>query len=198
MSITLGGCPTLAPLIGSSVGSSSLLSSINAELKGSNFFNSVEDILSEGRRMFITNIVQPIREVGHTLANLITTMDQQDKILPIITEEQLRNIPPCMYDPILQYQPIRKLFDEGRIFGFGCDFIPEGDPYGRLIRNGVIENVQEAMDKDGNITFEWEFVSTDPDLSFEEIDSIEETRLYLDKILADTKFDPTDYPNDRG
>lgn len=196
-SIALNNVPTLGALVGTS-GSDSLVSQINQELGNSQFFGSIADIMSAGRQSFITNIVEPIRAVGSTIKNMLGTLCMEDKIISITNEDLLRSIPSAMHLPILQYAPIRKLFDEGRIFGFGHSVIPDGDPYGRLISNGSVEDVKEAMDKDGNVELVWEFVSTDPVLTDDELDSIEETRHYFDSILNDTQGDPTDWDNNRG
>ena len=197
VALSLGGIPTLAALTGSSAGSASLLQTINNELN-SGFFGGMNDILSRGREFFIQNVTQPVRETFNTLKNAIGVMARDESYIPLRTEEDLQYIPTVMYDPILRYKPIKKLFDEGRIFGFGWDYVPDDDIYGRLINNGTVNNVQEAMDDEGYFELKYHFESTDPDLSFEELESIEESRRYLDKILAETTLDPTDYPNDRG
>jgi len=188
---------TLGNLVGSS-GTPDLLRQINGDLGNSNFFNSIDDMLSKGRQMFVTNIVEPIRKVGNVIKNALGSFEHNDRIIPIVTEDQLASIPIPMHMPVLQYAPVRKLFDEGRIFGFGYAAVPEGDPYGRLINNGTIPDVAEAMDKNGAIWYDYHFKSTDPDLSFTELDSIEDTRKYIDQVLENETWDPTDYPNSKG
>jgi len=196
--LQLGCVPTLGSLVGNA-GNSDLLKQINGELHGSNFFNSVDDILSKGREMFVHNFVEPIRKIGNTVKNALGAFDYDDKIIMIDTKDKLHEIPTCMHIPILQYAPIRKLFDEGRIFGFGYNAIPTGDPYGRLINNGTVSDVAAEMDKKtGEIEFDMTWKSTDPDLSFSELDSIEASRKFIDEILENTRFDPTDYDNERG
>ncbi len=58
--------------------------------------------------------------------------------------------------------------------------------------------MKRAADADGYIEFNYEWCSTDPRVSIDELDAIERTRNYMDKILATTDFDPTDFPNSRG
>lgn len=195
--IQLGASPSLASFIGT-MGSDTLLSQINSELNNSSFFNSIDDILSRGRQMFIENHIRPIQQIGTSIKNLVGMFDHDDVYKPIETEEDLRNIPACMHDSIMRYEPVKKLFDQSRIFGFGWDYVPEEDCYGRLLANGCINDVLEAIDDEGYVEFEYNFESTDPELSFEELASIEATRKYIDKILAETDYDPTDFDNLRG
>lgn len=195
--MSLGGVPSLGMLTGVH-GSESLLKTINSDMNNSNFFGSIDDIMAKGREMFIQNVIQPIRAIGNTVRNLVGMLDYDEKIIPINSEELLGKIPACMHDPIMRFAPVRKLFDQGRIFGFGWDHIPEEDIYARIINNGYVPDIAEAVDKNGEFEFKYEWHSTDPVLSFEEIESIEETRNYLEKFLEETDFDPTDYPNFKG
>lgn len=195
--LTLNTVPTMGDLFGSS-GSDALLRQINNEMQGSSFFGGTADYLAKARNMFVENIIQPIRAIGNTLKNIINITEYDDKIITIDEEELLKCIPTSMHMPILMYAPVKKLFDEGRIFGFGYDYVPDDDTYGRLINNGVVESVLDQMDENGEIEFKYEFRSGDPDLSFEEIESIRDTREFIDWFLDNTKLDPTDYGNDRG
>jgi hypothetical protein len=195
--IKLNATVGLGQLVGLS-GTDELLGQINNSLSNSNFFNSIDDILTKGRQLYVTNIINPIKAIGNTIKNQIAGFIVTNEIMVIDTEDTLANVPSVMHLPILQYKPIRDLYDEGRIFGFGADFIPDGDPYGRLISNGAVEDVAEAMDKEGYIEHKYRFESTDPILTFGELDKICATREFVDKILSETNFDPTDMPNDKG
>lgn len=191
--ITAVAMPTPGALFGT-VAHSNLLESINVSLSNNQFFNGIDDFLTASRQAFVTNAIEPIRSSCNTIRNMVGGLLMENKMIPICSEEQLRNIPECMKLPILQYAPIRQLYDEARIFGFGYDFIPEGDPYHRLINNGTVHDVEAAMDDTGHFTLEWEWHSEDPELDFDQLDAIEETRAFIDKFL-ETDFDPTDYPN---
>lgn len=189
--ITLGAVAGIGSLVGT-VGNDPLIRAINTEMGSGDFFNTIDDMLSRGRKCFVENIIKPFRLIGDTVKNIVGRFEVDEIIIPITTEDQLRRIPICMQAPILHYAPIRKLFDEGRIFGFGHTVIPDGDPYGRLINNGTVKDVLGAMDKTGEFEFVYEFKSTDPDLSYDELESIEETREYLDWLLENSEIDPTD------
>lgn len=194
--ITLNACPGLSSFIGTA-GTDALLADINRDLNNSSFFGSVEDIMSVGRQMFIENNIVPIRTIENNIKNLVGMFEYNDVYREITSEEDLQSIPSCMHDSILRYKPIKKLFDEARIFGFGWDYVPEEDCYGRLINNGFVEDVEAAMNDKGEFELEYTFQSDDPDLSFEELESIRVTRDYIDYILNETDIDPTDYGNRR-
>lgn len=191
--ISLTCSPTLANIIGT-VGTDSLLKSINEELNSS-FFGSIDDILSVGRQMFIENAINPNRNIGNCIKNVIGMFEHDDVFRTLKCEDDLKHIPECMHDSILRYAPIKSLFDQARIFGFGYDYVSDDDIYKRLIDNGNCDNVNEAINSKGEFTLEYHFESTDPDLTFEEIESIRDTRAYIDYILENTDIDPTDYPN---
>lgn len=193
--IHVGAVPTLGAIAGT-IGTNELLDRINKDLN-SGFFSSIDDIFAKGREMFINNRIIPIRQIGNTIKNAIGIGNNNDVMIPITSEDRLKSIPTCMHLPILTYKPIRKLFNEGRIFGFGYEYIPEEDVYGRLIDNGKIDDLAEAMDDDGYVKFSWEFYGDDPELTYEQQEIIEESRAYIDKVLKETDFDPTDYPNIR-
>ena len=195
--LTLNAVPDVGDLFGSS-GSDSLLRQINEGMQGSNFFGGTTDYLAKARSVFVENIIQPIRDIGNTLRNIINITEYDDRIISITEEDMLKCIPTSMHMPILTYAPVKKLFDEGRIFGFGYDYVPEEDTYGRLINNGTVEHVLDVISDEGEITFNYEFKGSDPDLSFDELQSIRETREFIDWILDNTDYDPTDYSNRRG
>lgn len=195
--LTLNAVPNIGDLFGSS-GSDALLRQINNEMQGSNFFGGTTDYLAKARSMFVENIIQPIRDIGNTLRNIINITEYDDRVIAITEEEMLKCIPTSMHMPILTYAPMKKLFDEGRIFGFGYEYVPEEDVYGRLISNGTVEHVLDNISDEGEIIFNYEFRGDDPELSFDELQSIRETREFIDWILENTDYDPTDYDNRRG
>jgi hypothetical protein len=196
--LEFGAIPSYAALTGTMTGSDSFLNRINADLDRTNFFGSVRDSMVQCQKMFVDNWVNPIKNTVMSAMNLIGMVNQEDRFIVIDREELLGGIPICMHDPIMRYEPVRKLFEEGRIFGFGWDYVPEDDIYKRLIDNGDCDDVLAAMDDEGEFELSYEFCSTDPDLSFDELECIRESRDYIDRIINETDLDPTDYPNDRG
>jgi hypothetical protein len=193
--ITLNNMPTAGALLGTA-GTRALVDSINGGMGLSpDFFGSVHDVFNSARSIWMQNIVEPIRVAYTSLKNTANKLLMNDVYIPIVKDTDFEFIPPCMHMPILMYAPVQELFKQGRIDGFGYDpdWLPTEDVYGRLISNGTIDDIANQRDKEGNITFTWIFDTTDPDLTFEEIDYIEQTRAAIDLLLK-RKVDPTNFP----
>ena len=133
---------------------------------------------------------------GIQFAQKVNILMNPDIFRPLLTQEDFAAVPPCMYEAIVMHPPVKELLKQGRISGFGFDpdFLPEEDVFGRLINNGVCKDVLGSADENGKVTLTWEFHSTDPELSFGELDAIEATRDAIEKLLENTQYDPTDYP----
>jgi hypothetical protein len=191
----LNAVPTPGALLGTT-GTNELIDTINNGLgMASNFFGSIHDVFSKGRQLFIQNNIEPIRQIGRTLKQAANKLLRNDVIYAMVEEKDYQYVPPSMQLPILLYEPIRQLHKQGRVHGFGYDpmSLPEEDAYGRLINNGSAD-LHTDVNKDGEFDLKWVWCTEDPDLSFEELDYIEQTRYYLDEIISQKKFDPTDYP----
>jgi hypothetical protein len=102
---------------------------------------------------------------------------------------------------ILLHPDMRRLLEQGRISGWGYDpdDLPEEDMYGRMLNNGVadFEN-PNSFNEDDCVVFNYEWDSTDPDLTEEELDAIGATREAIDTILRSFDYDPTMPDEDRG
>jgi len=91
------------------------------------------------------------------------------------------------------------MVEDGQIFGFGVDpeLIPKEDAYGRLIHNGEANYNVDRPTKE----FVWEWQSSDPKLSIDDLDNIETTRKFIDRWLDQQlgpkgdRIDPTDITN---
>ncbi len=183
-------------IVGTSL-SSAHLNLLNQKLGGSIYFDNIGESLSNGYKSFVNNFVKPYTTALTSVKNMFAGTINVSGIITIDNTDVLSRIPMEMHMPILQYQPVRQLFDQGRVFGFGYDEIPPDDPYGRVISNGCISDIQDNMDKDGYNTTAWVYEQGDPVLSIDEIDALRDTREYIDYILEHKDWDPTDYPNTR-
>jgi len=194
-----GAIPSAGALLGTTV-SDDLLTSLNQNLNlGSDFFGSIEDVFHKSRKL-VNTVIQPIRDTAIKLRHVTAKLVKQDKIIPYTEFNDFNYVPPSMELPILMYKPVYDLFQEGRVAGFDKydpDNLPEEDVYGRLINNGYVEDVFGVV-KDKQYTTVYEFDSEDPDLSFEELDWINETRAAIERMLDETDKDPTCYPRRRG
>jgi hypothetical protein len=193
------GAVSAGSLLGTA-GTSALLSSINESLGGSNFFGSVHDTYREIRNSFVENIIRPIQQATVAMTNVVNILLNPDVIRPIIEEEQLKAIPPCMHEPIIMFPPLRAMLEQGRITGFGYDpeHLPNEDVWGRIIGNGCVNDVMRSVDEHGEVPLDWHWESTDPNPSFEEMDAVAMTRDFIFHVLETTTLDPTDYPEQRG
>lgn len=193
--IRLDAVPTPGALLGTS-GSAELIANINSRLGlVSDYFGSVHDVFSRGRQAFVRNIVEPIRQVGLQVRQAANKFVKNDVYIPLVDRKDFEEyIPPCMQMPILMHEPVRRLHEQGRISGFGIapEALPEEDAYGRLINNGVVEDLASAMDKNGEFTVYWEYDTMDPDLSHQDLDYIEQTRDAITAMLGGSdRWDPT-------
>jgi len=115
--------------------------------------------------------------------------------------EALSATPLCMELPILLYQPVRDLFERGRVegYGFNVESLPDEDFYGRLIDNHYVPDVLAAMDDEGYFESSSLTFSDDIVLTLDEQDAIRATRAYiLEQVLEMTDRDPTAISQIRG
>lgn len=190
---------SLGAMLGTS-GSSELIKTINHYTGGDTYYGSTGDPFRNNYMHFMQNIVQPVRDTQLKLQAAKMTIEQVDEYRAIESIEDLeQGIPPCMYDGIITFQPIRELALAGKIEAFGIDVAVGSleDPYGRLINNGTVMLVPENIDKDSMVEIVHEWRSTDPDINIDQLDLLERTRLYLEEFLINEKtchIDPTSVP----
>lgn len=191
-----GVMPSLGDLIGSRV-SSEVFDRINSQGHVS-FFGEEFDHM---RQDFINRHVRPLDTLNLEISRTVNLVMNPDTFRILDTIQDFRSIPSCMEIPILLYEPVRKLAEEGRVEGFGWDItsLPEEDAFGRLINNFTCEDVREASDADGYYDIEGTMYDDDPDLTDDELYSIRKTREYiLNKVLNETDRDPTAIDLSRG
>lgn len=192
------GMPSLA-VFGGSYANEELIREVSREGDPKDFFGSSEDLLGRSIRRIQKVISEPMRRIEEKVRrHFHRYQDDEYRLTGLTDEKDFVTVPEMLHMPILRYAPVRKLFDKGNIHGFGYDHIPEDDPYDRLCKNGHIDEDVDKPDDDGYyIHWSW-WKDDDPDVSLKEIDAILDTRNYIDYMLANTDYDPTDYPNTRG
>jgi hypothetical protein len=181
-------------------GTAQLVQTINESLSGASFYDSARDTFRDIRNSILDTIIRPLQQAATTVSNVVIALMNPDVIRPLIEIAHFKTIPPCMYEPIVMYAPLRSLLEQGRISGFGFDpeYLPKEDVWGRLLANGVVAGVLDNVDANGDVWLNYEFHSTDPNPSFEELDAVEATRAHIDWILSNTMLDPTDVEEERG
>ena len=205
-----------AGILGTSV-SNDMLSHLSNKFKSTG--NSISNMFNHEKDFFIKRFVQPMRKALVVLKNVTRNYTFSDTIKSITTKKGLLNVPPVMHDCILRYKPINDLLKQDRIFGFGLEYedVKMGDPYARMINNGLLKNAGDILSDKSN----WKkkisngkkidvlkdkeelycisiWKDSDPSITFEELDYIQETRDFIDEILANTNLDPTDFSSRKG
>lgn len=197
--ITTGSTPSSSAIFGTA-GSAELLRTINDRMGSTSFFGSMADRNAEISNHFIQNIVAPIQATIQVMAGAITSLSAQDVFRPLTTFDDFQYVPPCMYESLIFYPPMKRMLEQGRIEGWGydADNLTDEDRWGRLIKNGVVEDVLEAHAGDDDIIYEQTFDSGDPDWDLDKLDAVESARRTIDRMMAETQFDPSNYPMERG
>lgn len=184
-------------------GRQEVLQEINQNTGGS-YFGSADNPFRTGFQNFMRSVVEPIRNTGFAIANVVGNIFKEDKIVPIRNIEDLKKgIPPSMWLPIVYYEPVREMLDDGIISGFGIDpdKLVKDDPYDHICKSGVVEINDDTLNENGEFWLEFTENSDDPELTVEEKLAITATRRFIDEFFADevTKYmDITDYPNLHG
>ena len=192
---SIDAIPSIGSLLGSR-GNTELLNSINKTLGNSNFFGSNTDRYSQVHNSFITKFIEPIRMANNKLFDISSRLIAQNVYRPLLCEEDLKQCPPCMIEPILTHEPMYKLLRQGRIDGYGIKYeslVDSKEMWDRLIEtNGTIwYGIQEPNDDNeyhDEDTFEY---GIDPYITAEDREYIEMTRDYVDHILKTTELDPS-------
>lgn len=197
--------PSLGSLLGTSA-TSDVLSYLNNQYGNHNgvIFGQAGDPLADRFNNLMTLVQTQLVDTNRMVQQTTLAVSNPLQIQAITSEEQLYNTPVSMQLPILMYQPIRELFEQDRIYGYGfCkENLPQEDVFGRLIDNGKV-TLNKNFYADGKIPdyMVEEWVTTDPNLTFDELDAIEETREWVEKYLREQMReggemrDPTDPSN---
>ena len=197
--------PSLGSLLGTSA-SSDVLTYLNNQYgsQGGVIFGQPGDPLADQFNNLMNVVTSQLIQTERVVQAATQAIAEPYKIQAITSEEQLYNIPVSMQLPILMYAPIRELFEQDRIYGYGFhkECLPEEDVFGRLIDNGnVVFNPNFYDDKKipEYITEEWR--TTDPRLTDEELEDIARTREFVVQYLREQMKDggemrdPTDPSN---
>jgi len=203
--MTFSDIPPMSVILGNG-GSQAFLQTLNSGYSGSSIFGTARDMFGDIHNKFVREVVEPARQAIQRVRDTIKVYDDPDfnTIRSLTKIDDLANVPPMMHLPILTYGPVRKLLLEGRISGYGYDVnsIPEEDVFGRLIDNGRVD-MGKWIAEGADFKHLPDIISevhplTDPDLSEEQLEAIENTRKLIDKVLSDTTKDPTNINDDRG
>jgi hypothetical protein len=158
-------------------------------------YRAFTDLISNRQSAAIKAVEKTVQSIA--CPNMFQIIDSQDA---------LENVPPCMYVPLLTFAPMRKLFEDGRIQGWGVKLeeLPEEDVCGRMINDGRFVSTDEAWRNDPEAGVKYVVKTGDPNYTREQLDMIETSRGWLDTWLEEQlgpggdELDPTDLPNQMG
>lgn len=172
-----------------------LLNNIELETGGSSFFGSAADPMREGFQMFMTDVVEPIRQSAEELRMVAVGFKDLDEYRSITCLDDLKGgIPPCMRLGIITYKPLRDMFNEEKIDGFGFkpEELPVDDPYKDICESGKV-TVHSSTIKDNKVEVEYKSSSDDPELTPEQASDLSATRDYIDEFMEDPKTRHLDF-----
>jgi hypothetical protein len=198
--IRASSIPPPSALLGTS-GSARLIQAINDSTGATSYFGTESDPYRHISRQYMERYVEPARAAREQFTQLATKLFNPDVFRPLLTQDDFRSVPPCMHMSVLLHPDMRRLLEQGRISGWGYDpeHLPDEDMYGRMLRNGVADfSDPGSFNEDDYVVFNYEWDSTDPDLTEEELDAIGATREAIDTILKSFDYDPTMPDEDRG
>lgn len=164
----------------------SILNRLNAPYEGDSgintFFGSVGDSLASAYQHFNNVFTNTANKTLEILDKAKVLISNKNKMEYICNEDDLYTVPPCMYTPILTYQPIREWASKGVTCAWGVDVdeLPEGDPYENQTMLGLFETDHESKMPE---MVEWVWSTEDEMLPFEERNILLESRRFMELFI---------------
>lgn len=189
--------PSLGAMLGN-VHSNDVLDRLNMASGGGVIFGQPGDPFRDRYKYLKEQLSSNLALADKVVERTRVLITEPQKLVPITSEDSLYEVPQSMQLPILMYEPVRQLLEEGRISGYDIDpaNLPDEDVYGRLVNNGKVELTQDEINE-----FTWEWRTDDPELTEEDLEAIEQTRGWIDSWLLNEMQpggeyrDPTDPSN---
>lgn len=146
-----------------------------------------QGVFGDRYRAFTEMVTARDKEVVAIVEKSVRTVLNPNVIVPIESQKDLENVPQCMYMPILTYAPVRKLFDQGMLDGWGVKWedLPQEDVVGRMIENGSFHSDNEEWMKDPESGVSYVVKTGDPDYTIQQLMDIQTTREFIDTWLED-------------
>jgi hypothetical protein len=197
--LDLATLPSVSSVLGAR-GKADLLNQISKDWgDGGTRFGQPDDLFLSNNFSFLQGLVNVYNKTADIVTNAFNAFTNRSQIHAITEPEQLKSVPAPMWVPILTMPKVRELLLAGSIHGFGVEAyeLPKEDVAGRLIRNGTKVLVPG---KEQQLVWVWK--GSDTVYTVDEIEALQETRLFIDKFLesqmrkpVNQRCDPTDFPN---
>lgn len=181
-------------------GNQTIIDHLNEESAfGSMVFGSDNDPFADRSNMFNRLFINVARDTEHLLERTASWLLDRDVIFELKEADDLAHVPAAMHMPILTYAPIKKLFEDGQIDGWGheIDELPDDGVWDRVINNGYIG--PDPITGELPDVYEWERHIDDPEYTLEELSSLMESRRFIDEFIHEQlsedgdRLDPTNY-----
>ena len=181
-------------------GNQAIIDHLNEESAfGSMVFGSDNDPFADRANLFNRLFVNIARDTEHLLEKTASWLFERDVIIRLKEKDDLAHVPVAMHMPILTYAPIRKLFEDGQIDGWGheIDELPDDNIWDRVINNGYIGI--DPLTGELPEFYEWEKHIDDPEYTLEELNDLMEARQFIDEFILEQlsddgdMIDPTNY-----
>lgn len=188
-------------------GNTELLRKVNQSWGAGSFFSDGNDPYTRRFQLFMDQVVRPGYAVDNKVRGYAQQMEiPQPKFEYIHTTEQIaQGIPPCMWDGIVHYEPIRQGIDRGEYDGFGVDpsTLQAEDPYKEVCESGFFEVSPDTVSDDNTVecTCTWYDDDEEEILSPDDATILQFTRLALLDYINNPEtsmLDPTNYGNLKG
>lgn len=173
-----------------------LMDKLNTMFGDNSYFGSDYDRYNGVFRNSMGFFSSRLESAERDLRLSISAVSDLNAYRPCNTEEALRNIPPCMIDPITFGTNVFDLQCQHKVQGwvdYSDDEIRDKRKrWKRLLnQNGVNRYDPDVSKRDKPSKFRIIHDSEDPRLTFQDIDDINETREYVEWVLKNTDMDPT-------
>lgn len=195
--ITVSSMPDIGHLLGTS-GKREVFDAVNANNASTGIiFGSGNDPFANQFQQFRRSFVNVARDTMRVLDETMAMSRNEDTITNINSEETLLTVPVCMYVPILCHDPIRKMYKDESIYGWGVDedLVPDNDIYKDTLNFGLIET--DPVSNEWPSTYDWKWSSDDPIIADEDKDMIIDSRQYVTNFISEQLQsdlqDPTGY-----
>ncbi len=167
-------------------GNQAIVDSINSRWSTTGvIFGSDNDPFADRFADFNRAYINVARDTIDLLNETYSFIMDRNIIVPINSQKALMAVPECMQRNILTYEPIRNMFEDGRISGWDVDptTLPDEDVVGRMLNNGYMGPDPFTGEVPDEVTWHWK--DTDPNYTYDELELLAEARGYVDSFIAD-------------
>lgn len=195
---------SIGSLLGGNQGVNTLTQSLSSNDPRLAFYTNSNSPLRDRFQSFVKGVVNVVSETGAVIRKTTDIVINRNYYRPLQSLDALSDVPKCMQLPIVYYEPVRTLLEDGLISGYGIDprELESEDIFVPVLNSGYVKDLTaEDVPEDGYITITHHYSTADPQLTPRQINAIRLTREYIDKVMmeeATKHLDVTDPKSLRG